>query len=206
MGVRVDWVPGHSGSIGNGAAHSAASELLFSRSSPLGPVPLTPVRLDPEEERERLKVQAKRELKAKVPHNAHPLPKGLPRGAQVLVHKARTGAALTEDVLAKWRAYAASRKTRGHQRQRLDNEEEEETEAKVMSSSVTCSTCDIGARPTIRHLLWDCPGLAAVRDKHKGRGITSLEAWTTPPPQADARRTINSLWEFVREAGLTGRL
>ncbi|KAH9373744.1 hypothetical protein HPB48_016590 [Haemaphysalis longicornis] len=98
--VRVDWVPGHAGGIGNGAAHDAASELLRFRSSPLDTVPQASLLFDPDEERERMKVQAKRELRAKVPHNPTHFPKGFPRGAEVLIHKARTGAALREDVLA----------------------------------------------------------------------------------------------------------
>lgn len=151
MGVRVNRVPGHSGSIANGAAHSAASELLFSRSSPLDPVPPVPVRLDPKKERERLKQQAKRELKVKIPHSAYPSPKRLPRCTQVLLLKVRKGAALIEDVLGKWRVHAASRKTRAHQRQRLDNEEDEEIEPNVTSPPVTCRTCEIDARPTVRH-------------------------------------------------------
>lgn len=72
MGMRVDWLPGHSGSIGNGAAHIATREVLFSRTSTLNPVPLTLVHLDTQEEHKRLKMQAERELKAKVPHNDPP--------------------------------------------------------------------------------------------------------------------------------------
>ncbi|KAG0410029.1 hypothetical protein HPB47_012851 [Ixodes persulcatus] len=124
---------------------------------------------------------------------------GLPRGAQVVIHKARTGAALTGDVLAKWRAY-----TKKHQDQSPVNDELEEPPADPSPCIVTCSTCDIGARPTTQHLLWNCPGLEPIRAKHRGPTIDSLEARTTP--KTDARQTSLSLSEFVREAGITGRI
>ncbi|CAN7944147.1 unnamed protein product, partial [Ixodes hexagonus] len=87
-------------------------------------------------------------------------------------HKARTGAALTEDVLAEWRAYA---KKKRQDRPPVDDELKEPP-SDPSPCAVTCSTCDTGARPTIQHLLWNCPGLEPIRTKHRGPSIASIEA------------------------------
>lgn len=99
-----------------------------------------------------------------------PLPKGLPQGAKVLVHRATTGTASTEDVPAKPR----------HVRTPLQGRREviggNTWTTRRGKSRTRCprqgrvAVCHISVRPTVRCLLWDCPGLVIVREKYKGRG------------------------------------
>lgn len=66
-------------------------------------VPIAPQFMGLEDVGEQGKLEVKKHLLARVPRNTHPLPKGLSCCAQVLIHKARTEAALAGDVLAWWR-------------------------------------------------------------------------------------------------------
>lgn len=101
----MDWVLGHASGRGNETAHGYASAQSSIRSDPDISVP--PVLIAPNawEKKAASKMADHLHLREQTPAYASPLPKGLPRGAQVLIHKARTGAALTEDVLVRWRVY-----------------------------------------------------------------------------------------------------
>ncbi|KAG0413173.1 hypothetical protein HPB47_009671 [Ixodes persulcatus] len=142
--VRVYWVPGHAGGIGNEAAHAWASEHREDRSNPGIFVPFAPPDPDPLEKKSAARQEDQRRLRDQTPYNPAPLPKGLPRGAQVLIHKARTGAALTEDILARWRNY---KPRRGRPPDQAPSEGSEP------AALVVCTTCTAGVSPTIRHLL-----------------------------------------------------
>ncbi|XP_042143361.1 uncharacterized protein LOC115310606 [Ixodes scapularis] len=195
--VRVDWVPGHAGGIGNEAAHTWASEQREDRSNPGIFVPFAPPDPDPIEKKSAARQEDQRRLRDQTPYNPAPLPKGLPRGAQVLIHKARTGAALTEDILARWRSYKPRRGRPPDQGP---------PEGSEPAALVVCTTCTAGVSPTIRHLLWDCAGLRDKRAEHLGPHIDTLEAWITPVNEARARETLISLWEFARSTGVHRRM
>lgn len=84
------------------------------------------------------------------------LPKGLPRGAQMLIHKSRSGFPFTEDVLDTGRSSVpvvkrASLQAKIHVTQ-------------SQPPKVMCSTWQKGLPPNIRHMLWDCPGLQDARN------------------------------------------
>ncbi|KAH7967192.1 hypothetical protein HPB49_023428 [Dermacentor silvarum] len=90
--------------IGNEAANVFASARnRMHRSFPCRPVP-SPVDLDPVGLVAQEKQIINKALRDTIPHNEHTLPKGLPRGANVLIYKAHTGTALSEDVQHKCRS------------------------------------------------------------------------------------------------------
>lgn len=196
--VYIDWVPGHAGSLGNEVAHVMAS----ARNSTLHSLPDHPVPplidVDPASLVEHEKIRRRQILRDMTPQNEHPLPKGLPRGAQVLTHKARTGAALTEDVLHKWRSYVkvAARNDPGRR----------DGSAALTHLPNPCPYCnDSTVKQDIRHLLWDCGGLSQLRARH-ARQVQTFEEWTTPTNPAHAKETLLSLWEFAKESGVARRI
>lgn len=164
VAVKIQWVPGHSGQADNEAAHDLASEACTSRRSQGVPIYRPSLDHSPEEERRRRKQIRKSRLKDHVPPLENPFPRGLPRGAQVLVVKARTGFAITEDMMAKWRY------------NQLCHQEGDPPPPPVKR----CSSCSADKAPTIRHLIWECDGLKYVREKHRQPGVTSYEEWVTP--------------------------
>ncbi|XP_077554114.1 uncharacterized protein LOC144168983 [Haemaphysalis longicornis] len=191
--VRVDCVPGHAGGIGSETAYACASEHFELRSNPALPVPFAQHDPDPPEAKAAARHASKQSLRNLVPPDPAPLPAGLPRGAQVLLHKARAGAALTDDVLAKWRAYVPKRHHRA-------------VEVAQSVATVACTSCSTGATPTVHHMLWDCPGLQTLRLQYLPPGVQRLVEWTTPLQPATARQTLLSLWEFARSSGVDRRM
>ncbi|KAG0422905.1 hypothetical protein HPB47_001302 [Ixodes persulcatus] len=187
VAVKIQWVPGHSGQADNEAAHDLASEACTSRRSQGVPIYRPSLDHSPEEERRRRKQIRKSRLKDHVPPLENPLPRGLPRGAQVLVVKARTGFAITEDMMAKWR-YS-----------QLCHQEGDPPPPPVKR----CSSCSADQAPTIRHLIWECDGLKDVREKHRPPGVTSYEEWVTPVQ--DQKTTLLALWSFACEASIVRR-
>lgn len=188
--TRVWWVPGHCRVPGNEAAHAAASAILTSnRRSDIA----TFVSLQNDgkedasflEQRQRRR-QLREHLKQHTPKE-DPLPAGLSRACQVLVHKARTGTALTPDVLARWRAHK--------ERRRLP----ENTTEEIPPVQTSCPACKTAAAPTIRHLLWECPKYAALRRKHRGQ-VASFEEWIRPSAEADT--VLRALFAFAAESGI----
>lgn len=195
--VRIDWVPGHAGSLGNEAAHAMAS----AQTSPLHSLPDHPVPplidVDPASLIEHEKNRRRKNLRDMTPQNEHPLPKGLPRGAQVLTYKARTGAALTEDVLHKWRSYVKVAARNAPERR--------DGSAALIDPPYPCPYCkDSTVKQDIRHLLWDCGGLRQLRARHAQ--VPSYEEWTTPTNPGHAKETLLSLWEFAKESGVARRI
>ncbi|KAG0411652.1 hypothetical protein HPB47_011219, partial [Ixodes persulcatus] len=169
VAVKIQWVPGHSGQADNEAAHDLASEACTSRRSQGVPIYRPSLDHSPEEERRRRKQIRKSRLKDHVPPLENPLPRGLPRGAQVLVVNARTGFAITEDRMAKWRY------------NQLCHQEGDPPPPPVKR----CSSCSADQAPTIRHLIWECDGLKDVREKHRPPG---------DPLQIDERKTDAHFW------------
>lgn len=127
------------------------------------------------------------------------------------MHKARAGAAFTEDALANWQAYLAHR-------DRLDDcsprvhtsspnlEGDEDTKnvnALTPSPSVHRQTCDSEARSDVRHLVWSYPGLEDIRSQHKPAGVSTYEDWITT--KKETKVVLCSLWTFACEAGLLNR-
>ncbi|KAG0432291.1 hypothetical protein HPB47_020981 [Ixodes persulcatus] len=187
VAVKIQWVPGHSGQADNEAAHDLASEACTSRRSQGVPIYRPSLDHSPEEERRRRKQIRKSRLKDHVPPLENSFSRGLPRGAQVLVVKARTGFAITEDMMAKWRY------------NRLCHQEGDPPPPPVKR----CSSCSADQAPTIRHLIWECDGLKDVREKHRPPGVTSYEEWVTPVQ--DQKTTLLALWSFACEASIVCR-
>lgn len=195
--VRVDWVPGHAGGIGDGAAQALASEHMDDRSALVTQTVPAPDDPDPTAKILAAKKERRRALWRHIPTNHHPLPRGLPRGAQVLIHKARAGAALTEDVLARWRAHHRCRP-------RATDDDSDDDDDQEQGPIVSCSTCTMEVCPTVNHLLWECPGYQDLRAQYLPPHITTLHQWTTP--NNNSRDTLLSLWAFAHEAGIDRRM
>ncbi|KAM7287663.1 glucoside xylosyltransferase 1-like [Ixodes scapularis] len=70
------------------------------------------------------------------------------RDTQVKIHKAKTGAALNDDLLAELRANTLKKR---HNWPPNDSEQEEPP-SDPTPAKVTCNRCDTGARPTVQHL------------------------------------------------------
>lgn len=83
--VRVDWVPGRAGGIGNGAAQALVSEHMGARS-----VLVTQNMTAPEDPHPTATIWARTPTDKNThnPWQGHPLPRGLARGAEALIHKA----------------------------------------------------------------------------------------------------------------------
>lgn len=196
--IRVDWVPGHCVNSTKEAARALASDVLSTRSHPV--LPHHDPNLDPFEARATYQRCARARLRSHIPANDYPLPTGLPRGLQVLIHKARARAALTEDILFKWRSYIPKK----GRPPVLPGATASNSPPPAMTPP-TCVTCSLGATPTIEHLLWTCPGLHAERTSCKHSSITCLTDWLYPPA-ATAKQVFASLWDFALATGVHLRM
>ncbi|KAM7298886.1 uncharacterized protein ISCGN_019453 [Ixodes scapularis] len=87
--VRVNWLPGHAGGVGNEAANALACEKEDNRSVPAQQALPAPGDPDPTARFSAAKREWRRTLREQVPANDHPLAPSLPCGAQVLINKAR---------------------------------------------------------------------------------------------------------------------
>lgn len=181
--IQVQWIPGHTGNPGNEEAHRLARETILNHPSESA-APSLSHNPSPEERRKTLRQESKKDLRATIPELQHPIPRNIPRAAQVLLTKARTGYALTEDIVARWEHY--------HQHKN----------AQVPPDRLLCSLCHQD-RPTISHLLWSCRVLEGIRARHKPPGVTSLQDWLYP--RNNANDVLLGLWAFVKEAYLVNR-
>ncbi|EEC05291.1 conserved hypothetical protein [Ixodes scapularis] len=51
----------------------------------------------------------------------------------------------------------------------------------------------VGDRPTVEHLLWECPGYQNLWQQHLPRHVRTFLEWTTPGNDAQTRDTLLSL-------------
>ncbi|XP_070389368.1 uncharacterized protein [Dermacentor albipictus] len=222
--ATLHWIPGHQGIEGNERAHDAARALLSNRvvsrdpSEALTTGTSTTTNGAPYEPDRALRAAAnrrKRELRASVPSDPDPLPAGLPRSGQVLLHRLRSGFVLTPDVLERWRQYRPRRERRppspspnslpsqepGHPTASADQE--------ALQTPQRCPECDMATRPSAAHLFWECQRHAQQRDHHlRAVRVSSYEEWIRPATGSmDSDRAIlDSLLAFAKDAQLLGRL
>lgn len=88
--VRAGWEPGHAGGNGDGATEALASQHTADPSI-LATQTTMPAPDDPTAKMLAAKKERRCALWRHIPTNDHLRPQGLPRGAQVLIHKARAG-------------------------------------------------------------------------------------------------------------------
>ncbi|KAM7304855.1 uncharacterized protein ISCGN_014755 [Ixodes scapularis] len=186
----IEWLPGHTGILGNERAHQAAAEAASSTSSATGltsreeATEETPI--DPEERAELAKEERKLYLKGLLLTVEDPIPQGYTRWENVRLRRIRTGTALTPARKATF----------------TKNEEGNEDIDPV------CKKCIAGGLLTTTHMLWVCKSLgkfrqdawASLASEAKPR---NLEAWTDPKGQAQHRKQIlDSLIRFIRTSGV----
>lgn len=178
-------------------------------------ISVPPALLDPDpwEKKAAAKKADRLSLKEQTPANPSPLPRGLPKVAQVLSHKARTGAALTKDVLARWRTYTpkrgrppATEYPGGTSTSHTSSHSESAQSTEAPSPAVTCSTCSTGVPPTVQHLLWECAGLQTERSRFLDPNVRAYEDWINPKSSVCAKETLLSLWDFARATGIDQRI
>lgn len=167
--ILIEWTPGHQSNPGNETAHRMASvSLRTSQNSRAMPAPLPePALNSPVVERRIRKMRRRRHLKETTPRPDPPVPEDIPRGLQVLLHKARSGTAVTPDVRDRWTWY------RRFGRKRPDGS------TPVPPPTLPCPLCSAD-QPTIHHLLWNCAGLSEERRRCLPPHVTSLQEWITP--------------------------
>lgn len=102
----------------------------------------------------------------------------------MLITKARAGYAITDDIVELWR----------WRRQRKDPDNP------PTPPHVQCYACGSEVTPNVRHLVWECEGLDAIRSKHRPVAVTSYEDWIRP--RTAAKETLGSLWSFACEASI----
>lgn len=172
--IVVRCVSGHARQLGIEWAHELASEACRNL-RPQFEGSLTEEFLpDTDDERRRRKQQRRRDLLATVPINPDFWPPGLHRAAQVFINWARSGYALTDDVVARWRQ-VSNRLGQHCASTAVDDHGVQSTPAPYLSQPTCCYACKRTLLPTIQHLVWNCAGLAEPRLAHRPAWVLSYE-------------------------------
>lgn len=199
MTVRL--TPGQASALGSEWAHQLASEACRNFRPQLDGSRTEEFCFDPDGERRCRKQRRRQEILSTVPINPDPVPPGLSRAAHVFLNRARSGYALTDDVVARWR-HASNRTMRSGNSTAAASEDLSSAVASPSDPSYVCYTCGQSLKPTIPHLVWDCIGLVGPRETHRPAWVLAYEDWIRP--KGRIKQTLSALWRFVLDSFMLG--